>query len=155
MKVYKKLILFFVGFCIYITIECLYKSNGSSNALMGVCGGIALFLLDMINDKFGWDVDVLIQCAAGSALITGMEFIIGQFMIRGILPIMWDYSSVPFNYKGIICVPFSIIWMALSFVAIVIADAINYYVYEDTDIPYYKIFGHTFLVFPKKNCKEV
>ena len=35
---------------------------------------------------------------------------------------VWDYSNVPFNVMGQICLPFSIIWFFLSLPAIVPAD---------------------------------
>ena len=135
----KNTILFLIGFCVYITIEVLYR--GFSYPLMGLCAGIAIVILDKINDLISWNVDVLWQCLFGALLITLMELIIGKMFLAGYLPVMWDYSSVPLNYQGIICVPFSIVWMALSFVAIIVADAINYYVFKEKPVPYYKCFG--------------
>ena len=135
----KNTILFLIGFCVYITIEVLYR--GFSYPLMGLCAGIAIVILDKINDLISWNVDVLWQCLFGALLITLMELIIGKMFIAGYLPVMWDYSSVPLNYQGIVCVPFSVVWMALSFVAIIVADAINYYVFKEKPVPYYKCFG--------------
>ena len=76
-----------------------------------------------------------------------MELIIGKMFLAGYLPVMWDYSSVPLNYQGIVCVPFSVVWMALSFVAIIVADAINYYVFKEKPVPYYKCFGRVIFRF--------
>lgn len=135
----KNTILFLIGFCVYITIEVLYR--GFSYPLMGLCAGIAIVILDKINDLISWNVDILWQCLFGALLITLMELIIGKMFLAGYLPVMWDYSSVPLNYQGIVCVPFSIVWMALSFVAIIVADAINYYVFKEKPVPYYKCFG--------------
>lgn len=39
-KVYKNVILFIVGFCLYITIEVLFR--GYSYPLMGVCAGLVV-----------------------------------------------------------------------------------------------------------------
>ena len=141
----KNTILFLIGFCVYITIEVLYR--GFSYPLMGLCAGIAIVILDKINDLISWNVDVLWQCLFGALLITLMELIIGKMFLAGYLPVMWDYSSVPLNYQGIICVPFSIVWMALSFVAIIVADAINYYVFKEKPVPYYKCFGRVIFRF--------
>lgn len=141
----KNTILFLIGFCVYITIEVLYR--GFSYPLMGLCAGIAIVILDKINDLISWNVDVLWQCLFGALLITLMELIIGKMFIAGYLPVMWDYSSVPLNYQGIICVPFSVVWMALSFVAIIVADAINYYVFKEKPVPYYKCFGKVIFKF--------
>lgn len=146
----KNVLLFIVGYCVYIAIEVTYRNI--SYPIMGVCGGFAMVILDKINDKISWDTDILIQCSSGSLLVTFIELIIGSISLKGYLPIMWDYSSIPLNYKGIICMPFSIIWMLLSFVSILISDSINYYVFGELPVPYYKIFGKKFLVFKEKVC---
>lgn len=147
MEKIKTIVLFLIGFCGYITCEVCFR--GYSYPLMGICGGIAVIIIDKINDKISWDMDIILQCICGSALITGMEFIIGSLFLMGYLPVMWDYSSILFNYKGIICFPFSMVWMVLSLIVILVADCINYYVFGRMPAPYYKIFGRTFLILNK------
>lgn len=148
-KINKNLILFLFGFMAYVTIEVLYR--GYSFWEMGICGGIAILLLDKINNKISWDIDILIQGVCGSLIITFFEYIIGELFLNGVLPVMWDYSNVFLNYKGIICLPFSLAWVGLSIVAVVIADAINYYLLDDEEVvPYYKLFGKTIFKFKSK-----
>lgn len=55
-------------------------------------------------------------------------------LLNGVLPVIWDYSNVFLNYKGIICLPFSLIWVVLSIIAVIIADAINYYLLDDEEV---------------------
>lgn len=150
-KINKNILLFIVGFMSYITIEVLFR--GYSFPIMGICGGIAIVLLDKINNKISWDIDILIQGFLGSLLITFFELVIGEIAKHTSLPQMWDYSNIPLNFDGVICLPFTLIWLVLSIFAIFIADAINYYVFEELPIPYYKLFGHTFLKFSKKHCR--
>lgn len=148
-KVNKNLILFLFGFMAYVTIEVLYR--GYSFWEMGICGGIAILLLDKINNKISWDIDILIQGACGSLIITFFEYVIGELFLNGVLPVMWDYSNVFLNYKGIICLPFSLAWVVLSIMAVVIADAINYYLLDDEEVvPSYKLFGKTIFQFKSK-----
>lgn len=144
--------LFLAGFCLYITIECLFR--GYSYPLMGVCGGLCVILLDRINDYISWDMDLLLQALCGACLVTAMEIILGVIAkYTPLLPVMWDYSDIPLNIDGIICLPFSIAWMFLSVVAIFLSDAINYYVFEETNVPYYRLFGGRVRIeFPKKKC---
>lgn len=145
-KILKNIILFIVGFCAYITIEVLWR--GYSYALMGVCGGLAIVILDKINNKISWNTDILLQGLSGSLLITLFELVIGEIALRtSLLPIMWDYSNVPFNYDGVICLPFSIVWLFISIAAIMLADAINYYVFHEYPKPYYKLFGKKIIEF--------
>lgn len=147
-KIIKQIILFLVGFCMYITLEVCFR--GYSFPLMGICGGLAIVLLDKINNYISWDVDILIQGSIGAVLITGMELVIGILFKQNILPVMWDYTDMPLNYNGIICLPFSLIWLVVSILAIFIADAINYYVFTELPVPYYKLFGKVILRFREK-----
>ena len=72
---YKNIILFIVGFCLYMTIECCFR--GYSFPLMGCCGGLCVVILDKINDNISWDVDLFWQAFAGGLLVTTMELVIG------------------------------------------------------------------------------
>lgn len=151
-KLSKNIILFTVGFCLYITMEVLFR--GYSFPLMGVCAGLVVVLLDKINDYISWDIDILVQCILGMLMVTIMELIIGTiFLDTNLLPVMWDYSNLPLNFRGIICIPFMALWMILSFIAILVADSINYYVFEEKPTPYYMLFGKKIIQYKEKVCK--
>lgn len=143
----KNVVLSVVGGLSYGIIELIYRQK--TYYLMILCGAIAIILLDKINDYISWNMDILLQGCIGSLIITGMEFIIGNLYLMGIVPKMWDYSNVWLNYKGIICLPFSLIWILLSICAILLADTINYYVFHELPVPYYKLFGKTIIRFKK------
>ena len=142
--------MFLVGYFCYMGIEVMFR--GYTYILMGITGGIAFVMIDKINDIFSFEVDILIQCTIGSLIITIFELIIGCGLQILNLPPMWDYSDLPLNYKGVICVPFSLLWILLSFGVILLADVINYYVFHEEIIPYYKIFGKKFLTLPRRKC---
>ena len=59
----RKVVLFLVGFCVYITIEVCFR--GYSYPVMGLCGGVILLMVDMINETISWDMDILLQGAIG------------------------------------------------------------------------------------------
>lgn len=143
----KNVVLSVVGGLSYGIIELIYRQK--TYYLMILCGAIAIILLDKINDYISWDMDILLQGCIGSLIITGMEFTIGNLYLMGIVPKMWDYSNIWLNYKGIICLPFSLIWILLSICAILLADTINYYVFHELPVPYYKLFGKTIIRFKK------
>ena len=151
MKTAKSLTLYGAGFCAFITIEVLFR--GYSYPVSGVMGGFAVIMLDGINDEMSWDLDLALQALIGGALITLMEAGVGIIMlcVPGV-PRMWDYSDIPFNIAGIICLPFSIAWVFLSVLAIFLADAINYYVFEETEAPHYTLFGKIKFSFERKRC---
>lgn len=148
----KTLFMAYIGFTTYISLEVCYRNV--SFPLMGVLGAIAFLVLDQLNDRISWDMDILLQGCIGSVLITGMEFIIGNLSLAGVLPKMWDYSNVWLNYKGIICLPFSLIWIVLSICAIMLADAINYYIFDEQPIPYYRLFGKVIIKFKEKKSNK-
>ncbi len=120
---------------------------------MGICGGIILMILDYINEHFSWDMDLILQGIIGSSAITLFELIIGIILISFNLPPMWDYSDMPCNFLGVICLPYSIIWIIVSIAGIFLSDAINYYTFNKPPVPYYKIFGKKVIQFEEKKCK--
>lgn len=147
--VIKNLILFLVGYCAYIAIEVTVRSV--SYPIMGICGGLAIVLIDKINDYISWKMDIIIQGVIGSLVITSLELVIGEISLHtSIFPIMWNYSNIPLNYDGVICLPFSMIWILLSLIGIFISDAINYYVFGELPVPYYKCCGKTILRFKER-----
>ena len=153
-KVVNKNIIFFLfGFCIYITMEVLFR--GKSYPVSGIMGGLAIVLIDKINDRISWRLDLSVQAIIGSLIITGIELVVGKIMKHtNLIPMMWDYSNLPLNYDGIICVPFSVAWLFLSVAAIFLADCINYYVLEEGERPRYILFGRFAFFFKRKRCDD-
>lgn len=148
-KACKEAVLFILGYTVYILIELCWR--GYSYPLMGVCGGTVAVLLEAISRKAPADTSLLVKSIAGSAVITLFELIIGELFLRGYLPNMWDYSNVFMNFKGIICLPFSLAWVVLSAAAVIVTDAVAYYIFNDRSVPYYKLFGKTvFKLKPKR-----
>ena len=59
---------------------------------------------------------------------TSVEYITGFFMRRFFNKDYWDYSKARYNYEGIICLRFSLIWVLLSIIAVKIIHP--YFIYE-------------------------
>lgn len=138
----KKLILFSIGFFLYSLIEILFR--GYTYFTMGILGGIILLLVDSINNKLSWNIDLIWQGVIGSFAITTCELVLGEILKILNISSMWDYSNMPFNYDGVICVPFSIIWIFISIIGILVADFINYYIFKEKPKPYYSVLGKIF-----------
>lgn len=149
-KVLKFLTLFVVGYCLYVGIEITFRNE--SYRLMGMTGAIAFIIIDQINNRISWDLDLILQGCIGSLIITGFELVIGEVLKFLNSPPMWDYSNLPYNFHGVICLQFSLLWVLLSIVAVVLADAINYYVLHDETQPYYFILTRIFML-PKRSCE--
>lgn len=138
----KKLILFSIGFFLYSLIEVLFR--GYTYFTMGILGGIILLLVDSINNKLSWNIDLIWQGIIGSFAITTCELVLGEILKILNISSMWDYSNMPFNYDRVICVPFSIIWIFISIIGILVADFINYYIFKEKPKPYYSVLGKIF-----------
>lgn len=50
---------------------------------------------------------------------------------------IWDYSNMPFNIIGQICLPFTVAWYILSLLAIVLDDHLRYWIFGE-EKPRYK-----------------
>ena len=52
---------------------------------------------------------------------------------------VWDYSGMLLNYKGQICLPFSILWIFVSVAAVVLDDWLRYWLFGE-ERPHYTLF---------------
>lgn len=62
------------------------------------------------------DTPLILKCLFGAALITGVELIFGIVFNLILHMQVWDYSNVPLNFMGQICLPFTLIWFIFSFI---------------------------------------
>lgn len=135
-NVFKELALFLIGGFIYILIEVIYRAH--SHWTMFILGGFCFVLIGAINNYISWDMLLWEQMFIGSFIITCLEFVCG-FIVNMILKWnVWDYSNIPLNLFGQICLPFSILWFFISFLAIVLDDYIRYILWDE-EFPHYKI----------------
>lgn len=65
-----------------------------------------------INDNFS--LHLWAKCFAGMLIITTVELVFGIAFNLILREHVWDYSNVPLNLMGQICVPFSLLWFMLS-----------------------------------------
>ena len=74
--------------------------------------GISFFdkYIDLGNDV----LEKIILFAIMSILMTLIELIAGELLLKFFNLRLWDYSNEKFNYKGFICLKFSIYWMLIS-----------------------------------------
>ena len=65
------------------------------------------------------------QMFLGTILITVFEFILGYILNIKLGLGIWDYSNIPFNIMGQICLPFSFLWFVLSYFVIILDDILK------------------------------
>lgn len=133
--IFKYLILGNIGGIVYVFIELLYR--GFSHWTMYIVAAISFILIGLINEYISWDMKLWKQMLIGACIVTFMEFISGYIINIKLGWQVWDYSNLPFNIMGQICLPFSIIWFFISLVAIVVDDYLRYWLFKD-ERPHYK-----------------
>lgn len=134
MRAVKPLVLFGIGGFIYIAIELLWR--GHTHWSMFLVGGICFLLVGYINEVFTFDMSLIKQMFISSIIITTVEFLVGLLINRNYT--IWDYSNMPLNILGQICLPYSVLWFLLSFLAIILDDYLRYWLFGE-EKPHYKL----------------
>ena len=135
--VIKNLILFEIGGLIYNLIEILYRGN--THWAMFIVGGLCFLLVGWINKFFSWGLALWKQMLIGGAIITIVEFVSGCIINLWLGWNVWDYSHIPLNILGQVCIPFYFAWVGLSLIAIIVDDVIRWLFFGE-EKPKYKIF---------------
>lgn len=132
----KYIVLFIFGGLIYITIELICR--GYSHWTMFILGGACFIMIGSINNFLSWETPLAVQAVIGGFIITTLEYITGCIVNIKLGWDIWDYSDLPLNIKGQVCVPFMILWILLSVIAIVVDDYLRYWWFKE-DKPRYVI----------------
>lgn len=118
-------------------IEFIYKGH-FSHWSMFLVGGLCFLITGEINEVFTWDMPLSLQALIATAIITLIEFISGYILNIKLNLGVWDYSKLPCNILGQICLPFMAIWFVLSVIAIILDDYLRYW-WFDEEKPHYKL----------------
>lgn len=121
----------FLGWCVEVAFHTVTSGkfvnrgflNGPVCPIYGFGMVILIFSLHSLLDHF-------IFLFIGSVLLTSLlEFITGFVLEKLFDTKWWDYSNMPFNIKGYICLSFSIVWgLAAVFVLNIIHPPINKFI---------------------------
>ena len=133
----KHAVLALCGGCVYFLIEMAWR--GHSHWTMAVLGGVCFVLIGDINEFIPWNMPLILQGAIGSGIVTVLELVSGIILNLWLGLGIWDYSNMPFNLLGQICLPFTLLWVALSIVAVALDDWLRYWVFGE-DRPTYTLF---------------
>lgn len=133
----KHAVLALCGGCVYFLIEMAWR--GHSHWTMAVLGGVCFVLIGDVNEFIPWNMPLILQGAIGSGIVTALELVAGIILNLWLGLGIWDYSNMPFNLLGQICLPFTLLWVALSIVAVVLDDWLRYWLFGE-DRPTYTLF---------------
>lgn len=133
----KPLVLVNIGGTLYITIELLYR--GRTHWTMYALGGLCFYLVGLVNEIIPWGMPLVWQSAIGGCIITALELLTGCIVNLWLGWDVWDYSGMPLNLWGQICLPFYFAWVLLGAVAIIMDDCLRYWLFRE-ERPRYKLF---------------
>lgn len=130
----KHIILFLIGGATYFCIEILWR--GYSHWTMFLLGGLCFFCVGALNNYLPWEMNFETQATIGGIIITVLEFIVGLTVNVWLKWGIWNYSALPLNIMGQICLPFTLIWIVLSAAIIVVDDWVRYKIFKE-EKPHY------------------
>lgn len=113
LKLWKKTVLFYIGGQTYMTLEFLWR--GRSAGSMFLLGGICFILLGKLGTV---KLPTAVKLLLGPSLVTALELAAGLIVNRDYS--IWDYRCLPWNFRGQICLPYSLLWVPLSLVAMIL-----------------------------------
>ena len=113
MGILRKTVLFLLGGAGYIGLELLWR--GFSHWSMALCGGLCLGAIYRLSNRFKAS-PLFLRAAMGAGAITAVELTVGCIVNKWLGWHVWDYSSVPFNLMGQICLPYTLLWFLLCLV---------------------------------------
>ena len=116
----KNIFLFIMGGSLYPTLEVAWR--GRTHASMAIAGGLCVCLIDKICNCSLQNKSLVTRCLAGAGIITGVEFSIGVIVNIVLKLDVWDYSLMPLNIMGQICLPFTLLWTLASLPAMGLCD---------------------------------
>ena len=117
-----RFMLFSIGAVGYGLIEVMWR--GYTHWSMLGAGGICFMFFGTISEKLK-KAGLLIKGLVGSTFVTGIEFIFGVVFNIILKKNVWDYSKMPMNIGGQICMPYSCLWVLLSLVCIPFAGKVK------------------------------
>ena len=99
------------GGVLYYGLELLVR--GYSHWSMAILGGVCLWLIYALNREKP-RLLLPVRALLCASLITGSEFLFGCVLNLWLKWNIWDYSELPFDLLGQICLPYFILWFLLS-----------------------------------------
>lgn len=130
----KYFLLFFLGGFTYGAVEIL--SRGFSHISMFLAGGVCFIGIGLINEVLPEDTSLISQMFLSAIIVTLVEFLVGCVVNLWLGLHVWDYSKLPYNLYGQICLLFSCFWFFLSLPAIFLDDYLRYKVFKEDKVKY-------------------
>ncbi len=113
-KFYALCWMFLLGCFVYSLLEI--TARGYTHWTMTLTGGMVAAVLYYFYHTTPSGT-LLLRCFCGALFITALEMVVGVFVNLRFGWAVWDYSNIPLNLYGQICLPFSCLWFLACFPA--------------------------------------
>lgn len=123
-------VLFFIlGMC-YTTIELF--ARGYTYLQMLFVGGLCGVLIGLLNSKPAYYNRMMWQqCFLGTLITLAVEFVSGMILNKWFKLNIWDYTYLPYNFCGQICLRTAILWFFLMPFAIYADDWLRWKLFNE------------------------
>lgn len=118
----QRLMLFSIGAVGYGLLEVIWR--GYTHWSMLGAGGICFMFFAKIGEKMK-NAGIFMKAVIGSGFVTAIELIFGIIFNIILKKNVWDYSKMPFNFGGQICMLYSFFWALISIVCIPFASFVS------------------------------
>lgn len=138
-KYLKCLLLYGIGGLLYIALELAWR--GHSHWTMFLLGGLCFVLIGAVNEVIPWCMPLWEQTLIGVLIVTGSEFLTGCVVNLWLGWDVWDYSGLPGNILGQVCVQYVLLWVPVALAAVVLDDWLRFWMFEE-ERPHYYFWRH-------------
>ena len=135
-KISEYLVLWAIGGCIYYGIEMIFR--GFSHWSMFILGGLCMQFFTWQGQITDWKDSLFRQILRCTIFVVSMEFVTGIIVNQWYHMNVWDYSSMPFQLFGQICLPFALIFSGLCVVGIFLSGYLLHWLYGEP-LPHYRV----------------
>lgn len=122
------LIYAFLGWCSEVAFAAVNKGKFVNRGFLNgpVCPIYGFGMLIVVTALWGLKGNLILLFLGSATLTTALEFVTGFVLEKFFHDKWWDYSDMPFNIKGYICLKFTVLWgLAATF----IVGAVHRFVY--------------------------
>ena len=122
---FEMIFVFLIGAFGYGLLELFWR--GKTHYSMLITGGLCFFVIYFFNLRFA-DKSLIFKCLAAMAVITALELLAGIVVNKIFSLRVWDYSDLPYNFMGQICLLYSTFWFCLGLPLAYIVPALRRFI---------------------------
>lgn len=130
------------GGAVYFLMEVAWKTVSGHPERIHWSMLVVAIILSLALERGGaqcpWEWSLPLQALVCTVLITAVEFVAGLVLNVWLGLGIWDYSNLPLNFMGQICLWYSVLWYVLSLVFIPVFDWLRYCV-QGGERPHYSL----------------